>query len=113
MGEIDVPSLRAAFDTASRYSEWSIIAVTTGVFIEFLALFIFSKEMPPLEKGVMIFATFLIVAGCGGEFIFGSRASDASSAAPTSVRPTNCGFKEGRGRSSISIRKNQNTTEYI
>jgi hypothetical protein len=33
MGEIDVPSLRLAFDTAPRYSEWSMIAVTAGVFI--------------------------------------------------------------------------------
>jgi hypothetical protein len=81
MGEIDVPSLRAAFDTASRYSEWATIAVTIGVFIEFLALFIFGKEMPSLEKKVMIFATLLIVAGCGGEFIFGSRASDLQIAA--------------------------------
>jgi hypothetical protein len=78
MGEIDVSSTKIAFDIASRYSEWSTIAVTSGVFIEFVALFIFGKNMPPLEKWVMIFATLLIVAGCGGEFIFGSRANSAA-----------------------------------
>jgi hypothetical protein len=67
-----------AFDAASRYSEWSTIAVTVGVSIEFVALFIFSRDMPSKEKAVMIFATLLIVAGCGGEFIFGSRANDAA-----------------------------------
>jgi ABC-type multidrug transport system fused ATPase/permease subunit len=71
MGEIDVSAAKTAFDIASRYSEWSTIAVTAGVFIEFVALFIFSRNMP-------IFATLLIVAGCGGEFIFGSRANNAA-----------------------------------
>ena len=78
MGEIDVATVRAAFDAASWYSEVSTIAVTVGVFIEFVALFIFSRDMPPTEKAVMILATLLIVAGCGGEFVFGSRANDAA-----------------------------------
>jgi hypothetical protein len=78
MGDIDVSSVKIAFETASRFSEWSTIAVAVGVFIELLALLIFSKEMPPLEKKVMVFATLLIVAGCCGEFIFGSRAGDAA-----------------------------------
>jgi hypothetical protein len=77
MGDIDLPAFKATFDAASKYSEWSTIAVTIGVFIEFVALFIFSKDMPPAEKRVMVFATMLIVAGCGGEYMFGGRASDA------------------------------------
>jgi outer membrane murein-binding lipoprotein Lpp len=77
--DIDVSAVKAAFETASSYSEIATIAVTIGVFIEFVALFIFGKEMPPAEKGAMIFATFLIVAGCAGEFIFGSRANTAAS----------------------------------
>ena len=78
MGEIDIGSARAAFDTASGYAEWATIIVALGVFIELMALFVFSQEMPPLEKAVMIFATLLIVAGCGGEYMFGSRANDAA-----------------------------------
>ena len=77
--ELDVPSLAAAFDAASRYAEWSTIAVTIGVFIELAALFIFSKAMPSTEKQVLIFATFLIVVGCGGEYVFGGRAARAES----------------------------------
>jgi outer membrane murein-binding lipoprotein Lpp len=76
---VDVSAIKAAFDTASLYSEFATIAVTIGVFIEFVALFIFGHEMPAAEKGAMIFATFLIVAGCAGEFIFGSRANTAAS----------------------------------
>lgn len=74
----DLASLRSAFEAASSYSEYCTIAVTFGVFIEFVALFVFSKEMPKSEKIVMAFATAVIVLGCGGEFIFGSRASDAA-----------------------------------
>jgi len=78
MDGADVSSIKAAFEAASRFSEWSTIAVTAGVFIELVALFIFSKDMPPLEKKVMVFATLLIVFGCGGEFIFSSRAGEAA-----------------------------------
>jgi hypothetical protein len=79
MGEIDVSALKEAFEAASRYVEYSTVAVTIGVFVELVALFIFSKEMPPLEKRVLVIATALIVVGCAGEFIFGSRANDAAS----------------------------------
>lgn len=79
MGEIDVAAARDVFETASSWSEWSTIAVAIGVFIELVALFAFSKEMPPLEKWIMVAATVIIVAGCAGEFIFGSKASTAAS----------------------------------
>jgi hypothetical protein len=79
MEAIDVSAVREAFETASWLSEWSTITVAIGVFIELVALFIFSKEMPPLEKKVLVLATGLIVLGCAGEFVFGSRASTAAS----------------------------------
>jgi hypothetical protein len=74
----DLSSLRATFEAASEYSEYCTIAVTIGVFIEFVALFVFSKEMPRSEKLVMAGATALIVLGCGGEYVFGSRAGIAA-----------------------------------
>jgi hypothetical protein len=78
MDTADLPSLRAAFEAASEYSEYCTVAVTIGVFIEFVALFVFSKEMPRSEKIVMAGATALIVLGCGGEYVFGSRAGIAA-----------------------------------
>lgn len=74
-----IAALKLAFTAASYWSEWCVIAVTVGVFIEFLALFIFSKEMPVPEKIVMGIATAVIVAGCAGEYIFGDRATVAAS----------------------------------
>jgi hypothetical protein len=71
-------ALKEAFTLASGYSELSTIVVTIGVAIEFVALFAFSKEMPRSEKIVMGVATALIVLGCGGEYIFGSRATSAA-----------------------------------
>jgi hypothetical protein len=79
MGEIDVAAVRDVFETASSWSEWSTIAVAVGVFIELVALFVFSKEMPSTEKRIMVVATAIIVAGCAGEFVFGSKASNAAS----------------------------------
>jgi hypothetical protein len=78
MTDVELAALKAAFETATGYSEWATIAVTVGVFIELVALFIFSKEMPPKEKWVMVFATLLIVGGCAAEYIFGARATTAS-----------------------------------
>jgi len=78
MGNPEVDSLKAAFSVASIRSEWSTIVVVVGVFIEFVALFVFSKHMPRSEKAVMVFATALVALGCGGEYIFGSRATDAA-----------------------------------
>jgi hypothetical protein len=75
----DISSVREAFETASSWSEWSTVAVAVGVFIELVALFVFSKGMPPIEKKVLVIATGLIVIGCTGEFVFGSRASTAAS----------------------------------
>jgi hypothetical protein len=40
---------------------------------------VFSREMRPLQKGILIFATLLIISGCGGEYIFGSWARDSAS----------------------------------
>jgi cell division septum initiation protein DivIVA len=76
---VDTTSAKAAFDSASNLAEWATIAVAAGVLIELAALFIFSGEMPPVEKRVMVFATLLIVGGCVGEYIFGSRATQAAS----------------------------------
>ena len=77
-GSLSAEALKASFDAANSYSETSVVAVIIGVVIEFLALFIFSKEMPLPEKVVMAFATFVIAVGCGGEWLFGGRAtSDA------------------------------------
>jgi hypothetical protein len=75
MGDAEITSLKLTFATASGWSEWCTIAVTLGVFVEFLALFIFSKEMPAQEKWVMGIATLIIVLGCGDEYVFGGRAS--------------------------------------
>jgi hypothetical protein len=55
METIDVSAVRLAFESASTWSEWSTIAVAVGVFVELVALFVFSKEMPPLEKKVYRF----------------------------------------------------------
>jgi hypothetical protein len=78
-GSVDLSALKSAFETANTYAGWGTIAVIVGVSIEFAALFIFSKEMPPLEKAVMVFATFVIAAGCGGEWWYGkAAASDAA-----------------------------------
>jgi hypothetical protein len=79
METIDVSAVKLAFESASTWSEWSTIAVAVGVFVELVALFVFSKEMPHLEKKVLVMATALIVIGCAGEFVFGSRASNAAS----------------------------------
>jgi hypothetical protein len=79
MGTIDVAAAKAAFESASGYSDWAVVAVAIGVSIEFVDLLIFNREMRPLQKGVLIFATLLIVAGCGGEYIFGSWARNAAS----------------------------------
>jgi hypothetical protein len=76
MAVFDPSTLNAAFDNDSWRSGAATIAVAVGVFIELTALFIFSKEMPKVEKSVMVFATLLIVAGCVGEFIFGSAATN-------------------------------------
>jgi hypothetical protein len=78
MGDAEFAAFKLAFKTAMDHSEWSTIVVTIGVFVEFIALFVFSKDMPPTEKKVMVIATALIVGGCGGEYIYGSRATDAA-----------------------------------
>jgi hypothetical protein len=78
MTPADIALLKSAFSDASGWSEWCTIAVTAGVFVEFLALFVFSKEMPKSEKIVMGIATLIIVVGCGGEYVFGDRASIAA-----------------------------------
>lgn len=78
MGNPEVDSLKAAFSVASRWSEWCTMAVALGVFVELVALFVFSKHMPRSEKIVMVFATALIVLGCVGEYVFGSRATDVA-----------------------------------
>jgi hypothetical protein len=41
-----VVALKTAFATASGWSEWCTIAVTVGVFVELVALFVFSKDLP-------------------------------------------------------------------
>jgi hypothetical protein len=78
MGDTELAALKDAFAAASNGSEWSTIFVAFGVFIEFVALFVFSKEMPRVEKGVMVVATLLITLGCVGEFIYSSRATSAA-----------------------------------
>lgn len=78
MSDVDVESLKLAFATASYWSEWCVIAVAGGVFVELVALLVFSKEMPRSEKRTMVFATLLIVLGCGGEYVFGNRASTSA-----------------------------------
>ncbi len=75
---MDTDPLSIAFATASRYADWSTIAVACGVFIELGALLVFSKSMPAPEKAVLVFATALITAGCVGEYIFGSMANHAA-----------------------------------
>jgi hypothetical protein len=79
MGPIDVSAAKAAFETASSYSGWATIAVAAGVFIELVDWLVSRNEMRPLQKTILIFATLLIVAGCCGEYIFGSWASGAAS----------------------------------
>ncbi len=69
----EIASIKLALANASWWTEWCTIAVAFGVFIEFVALFIFSKEMPKPEKGVMGIATAIIVLGCAGEYIFDKR----------------------------------------
>ena len=78
MDEIGLTALKEAFKVASERSEWSTVAVAIGVAIEFVALFVFSKEMPRAEKIVMAGATLLIVIGCVGEYVFGSNATSAA-----------------------------------
>ena len=71
-------ALKAVFETANWYSELSVILVVFGVFIEFLALLVWAKEMSRSEKIVMVLATFVVAAGCGGEWLFGGRAMSAA-----------------------------------
>jgi hypothetical protein len=78
MDAAEVSALKLVFKTATDNVEWSTVAVTVGVSIEFLALFVFSKEMPRKEKWIMAFATLLIVVGCAGEYIYGERATGAA-----------------------------------
>jgi hypothetical protein len=73
-----VATLKASLESATSEAGWATLVVTAGVVIEFVALFAFSKEMPPVEKRVLAFATFLIAAGCGAEYWYGGAAATAA-----------------------------------
>jgi hypothetical protein len=78
MDDAAISVLKATFETANRWAGISALAVATGVFIELIVLFIFSKEIGKLEKAVLIIATAGIALGVLGEWWYGSEAATAS-----------------------------------
>jgi len=80
MDDVALEATRAAFDVSNALAGWATIIVALGVFIEFIVLFIFAKEMDRREKVAVAFATALIVIGVIGEWWFGGQAAMASEA---------------------------------
>lgn len=71
-----VAALKAALSTDNVWLERSTIAVFFGVVIEMADLIFFNKEMGRTQRIILFVATVLVVAGCGGEWVFEHDASD-------------------------------------
>lgn len=72
-----VSALQETFSTNNDWAEWSTLVIAVGLLGELLILFAFSKEMSGLEKTLLVIANFVIFAGVGGEYHFGSKANEA------------------------------------
>jgi hypothetical protein len=70
-------ALRAALSTDNEWIKWSTLAVFVGVIVELADLLLFNKEMTKLQRRILFIATFLIAAGCGGEWYFEDQAAQA------------------------------------
>jgi hypothetical protein len=68
MDDAAVSALNAAFEAANWRASIAALIVAAGVFVELIVLFVFSKEISKAEKGVLAFATTLIVLGVLGEW---------------------------------------------
>jgi hypothetical protein len=71
--------LRATLSTDNAWIKWSTLAVFIGVIVEMADLLLFNKEMTRLQRRILFIATFLIAAGCGGEWYFEDQAAQAES----------------------------------
>lgn len=67
----------ATLATANFWIEVCTALVAAGVVLELFDLLIFSKDMSGWQRRLLFVASFMVVIGCGGEFVFEKQAMDA------------------------------------
>jgi hypothetical protein len=79
VGTPELEALKTVLVSNSRYAGWCTFAVFVGLLVEYtILLWLKRQELSRWEKVLTVIAGLAIAGGVYGEYLFGSRASDAA-----------------------------------